>query len=457
MNRRTTAALLGALAWALPAQAAAQTAAPAPAPGQISATGSPTDFTTGAQLPALSYDRVSGRVLALWQVRGSGDTRAVFGRVLDAHGAPAGAQFALPGFAATTTPLTVAARPRAGGWLVGAGVEVAARATRIVTAVVTSAGVPGTRRGISAAAPFADAGVASPQIAFDPRDGHGVIGWFLDTTHGRGGVYARAIDAAGRPAGAAHAIYRSAKGSDSIDGTLSLAFASRTHRWLVAWQHFMSFASTKQIVLKGVYTRRVLSDARPRGPVHALGRGADFSNVSLGTPTLATDTDTTRGLVLYPVSGGEDARNRLQAVRVDAGGAAVGKARTLDASVEPQAAISASLARGSGDGLLLTYVHACQPTAHEGCPQFAPLVSRVLTGKGAPSGASRVLVADAIGTAATVVATAAGSGLVAWEGAALSGPPVEDATAMATVFPHKSEIFVRAVLEEQRELLDAAR
>jgi hypothetical protein len=80
---------------------------------------------------------------------------------------------------------------------------------------------------------------------------------------------------------------------------------------------------------------------------------------------------------------------------------------------------------------------------HEGCPQFAPVVGRALNAFGSPAGAARVLVADAVGRSATLVATGPRSSLLAWEGATLSGPPQFDDTAMFTVFPHKSEIFVR--------------
>jgi hypothetical protein len=437
------AALLGALALALPCAAAAQSVTPVTAPGQISNTGSPLDFGTGAEAPALSYDPVSRRVLALWGVRGRGDTRTIVMRVLDARGTPLGAQIALPGFDAATGAVAVAARPRRGGWVVVASVEVAARATRIVSAFVERSGVPSRRRGISAAAPFSGAGVESPRIAFDPNGGDGVIAWFLDGQHGRGGVYARSVDTSGRPAARVRAIYRSPKGADSIDGSLALGFQPRTHRWLVVWRRFLSFASTQRSVPNNLYARRVLRDGRPRGPIHTLGRPTDFRNASLGTPTLVADTGSARALVMYPISSA-DGRNRLQAVRLDAGGAALSRrARTLTSLEEPLAAMSPSAVAVASSGLSLTYVLGCAPVGHEGCPQFSPIIRRALTSSITPAGAPSVLVADAVGRRAAFVATGPRTSLLAWEGAALSGPPTFDDTAMATVFPHKSEIFVR--------------
>jgi hypothetical protein len=435
---RTIAALLGALAVTLPAGATAQTPTPVTPPGQqLSTTGSPLDFGTGAEAPVLSYDPVSGRVLAVWQVRGSGDTRAVRFRVLDARGRPAGAQVVFPGFDATTTPVAVAPRPRAGGWVIAAGVEVAARATRIVTAVVGRSGVPGRRRGISAPAPFAGAGVASPSIALDPRGGRGVIAWFLDGQRGRGGVYARGIDASGGPASSVRAIFRSPRTANSIDGRLDLVFHPRTRRWLVVWRQFLSLPSTQRRAAKNLFSRRVLGNGRPRGPVHALA-----ATGSSGAPVLEANSGRTHTLVFFTDDDGES-HNLLRALPLGPGGAPFGGRRTISVSDEPLAAASPSVVRVAGSGLLLTYVRDCQPVGHGSCPQFAPVVGRTLNPFGTPAGAARVLVAEAVGRSATLVATGPRSSLLAWEGATLSGPPVFDDNAMATVFPHKSEIFVR--------------
>lgn len=69
----------------------------------------------------------------------------------------------------------------------------------------------------------------------------------------------------------------------------------------------------------------------------------------------------------------------------------------------------------------------------------------MLTTSGSTAGAAGVLATEAVGAAASLVVTGPGSVLLAWEGATLSGPPVEDPNAQAVVFPHKSEIFVRAL------------
>ena len=423
----------------LPAGAAAQTLTPVTPPGQqISSTGSPLDFGTGAEAPVLAHDPVSGRVLALWQVRAGGDTSAVHGRVLDARGRATGAQFALPGFEATTTPVAVAPRPRAGGWVIAAGVEVAGRATRVVTAVVGRTGVPGRRRGISAAAPFAGAGVATPAIAFDPRGGRGVVAWFLDAQRARGGVFARGVDHNGRPAGRVRAIFRPPKEALSIDGRLALGFHPRTRRWLVAWRQFLSLPSSQRRPVKNLFARRVLGNGRPRGPAHALAAvGAS------GTPVLATATGGTHTLAVYARDDGEG-RSSLHTVPLGAGGAPFGGRRTVSVLAEPLTAASPSVIRvNRTGGRLLTYVQACQPVGHGSCPQFAPIVARALNPFGTPAGAARVIVEQAVGRSATLVATGPQSSLLAWEGATLSGPPTFDDNAMATVFPHKREIFVR--------------
>lgn len=434
MRPRTIAALLCALALPLSAGAAAQVPTPVTPLGQISSTGSPLDFSTGAEAPVLAYDPVSGRVLALWHVRGRGDTRSVRGRVLDARGRPRGSQFELPGFVATTTQIAVAARPRGGGWVVAAGVEVAVRATRIVTAAVARNGVPGRRRGISATAPFADAGVASPAIAFDPRGGRGVIAWFLDAQRARGGAFARGVDADGRPTAPVRAIFRPPKQALSIDGRLALSFHPGTRRWLVAWRQFLSLPARPA---RNLFARRVLGNGRPRGPVHALGAAG-----SSGAPVLVPGGGGPHTLALYSSDDG-DGHSFLHVLPLGTGGAPFGGRRTVSVTQEPIAAASPSVVRVVRRGLLLAYVRACEPVGHEACPQFAPVVGRALNRFGAPERAARVIVAEAVGHSATLVATGTRGSLLAWEGATLSGPPTFSDDAMRTVFPHKSEIFVR--------------
>ncbi len=56
MRPRTIAVLLCALALAFPAGTSAQALTPIAPPGQISSTGSPLDFSTGAKAPVLAYD-----------------------------------------------------------------------------------------------------------------------------------------------------------------------------------------------------------------------------------------------------------------------------------------------------------------------------------------------------------------------------------------------------------------
>jgi hypothetical protein len=447
MRPRTKIALLVAsAALAMPSAAGAQTPAT-----QISSTGAAQDLGTDAGAPSLTPDAVSHRVLAVWQVSTTADTRSTAARVLDESGRPVGPQFELPGFAATTSAVVVAARPRAGGWIVVAAVSGAARATRVVSLVVRRDGAVGARHDVSAAAPYETAGIDSPSIALDPRTGRGVIAWFLDATTAkvrpRGGVYARAIDASGRVAGATRAVDVAPQGSSGVDGALTLGFVAKTRRWLAVWQSTRAAGSrSRPRTVNELSARRVLGDAAPRGPVRAVGRPGELVDQRVGDLTLVTDTGSSRPMLLYTLDGrtGVDV---VRLLRLDAGGGAAGRGATTisPAASEPVAYADPTVVRDpASGGFVVAYTEDCAPIGHEQCPEFTVVHGQRLSSGGSLEGAPGVLVGQAAGSGA-LARTAGGAYLLAWPSAVAFGAPYDDPAAMATLYPLKSEIAVRSL------------
>lgn len=363
-----------------------------------------------------------------------------------------GPQLDLSALATSTSAVVVAARPRAGGWIVATVVSGTARATRVVSLVVGSDGAVGARHDISAAAPYETSGIETPGIALDPRTGRGVIAWFLDTlpatTKLRGGVYARAVDASGRSSGAVRAVSVAPKGSSLVDGRLTLGFVAKTRRWLAVWRSSSSAPVTGPTprTVRSLSARRVLSDAKPRGPVLALGRAAELVDQTDGDLTLVTDSGSSNPLLLYTLdtrTGG----NEIRLLRLDSSGAAPGRRATTVSPVaaQPIAYARPTVVREPAIGrLVLAYTEDCVPIGHEPCPEFFAVHAQRLSRGGALAGGASVLVAQAVGAGA-LARTASGSYLLAWPTAVAFGAPYDDAAAMVTLYPLKSEIAVGAL------------
>ena len=422
-----------------PVLLAAPAAARAQAPVLISASGSAADLDTDASRPVLAADRSSGRVLAVWQVRRFTDTSVAFARVLDARGRPLGPQFALPGLGLTTTAFAVAARP-GGGWVVVAGVERANRSTRIVSVAVSCHGVPQGARSVSAAAPSAGAGVATPAVAFDRGSGRGLIAWFLDASSGaprRGGVYVRPVSRGARPAGPAHMVAAAPRGARHIGGGVTLGFSGRARRWLAVWQQDVGYRDGNRRVTTNLYSRGLRADGRGFGARHGLGLAAGRA------PLLIPATRASRAVVVFAQESFDGAR-RLKLVRLDAGGAKIaGSTAVVGTAREPLADTSPQiLPDGDGGRATLYYAQPCAPVGHGACPRYVPVLGQKLDRTGAPRGRPVTIAPRAIGGAISVVATGARSALFAWEAAAVEGMPAFDDTAMRTVFPQKGEIAV---------------
>jgi hypothetical protein len=448
-SRTKIASLVAAAALAAPSAAGAQT--PATPPTQLSSTGAAQDLGTDAVAPSLTPDAVSHRVLAVWQVSTTADTRSTAARVLDESGRPVGPQLALPAFGATTSAVVVAARPRAGGWIVAAAVSGAARATRVVSLVVGSDGAVGARHDVSAAAPYENAGIDSPSIALDPRTGRGVIAWFLDTIavteKPRGGVYARAVDASGRVVGATRAVDVAPKGSSGVDGALTLGFVAKTRRWLAVWQSTRSAGSrSRPRTVRELSARRLLGDATPRGPVRAVGRPQELVDQRVGDLTLVTDTGSSRPMLLYTLDGRTGA-DVVRLLRLDAGGGAAGRGATTisPAASEPVAYAAPTMVRDpASGGFVVAYTEDCFPIGHEQCPEFTVVHGQRLSSSGSLEGAPGVLAGQAAGSGA-LERTASGAYLLAWPSPVAFGAPYDDPDAMSTVYPLKSEIAIRSL------------
>ncbi len=429
-----------ALSWPVEARAA---------PLQLSFSGSPQDLDTDAVAPLLSRDERSGRVLAVWSVRvGTRDLTTTIARVLDARGRPIGAAFKLRGltvFGGGNRPATlmaIAARPRAGGWIVAAAARSAGTRSRVVSAVVTPGGNVGRRRALSAAtAPRTE--IRSLGLAVDPRSGRAIVSWFVNrhskadraTRGSRRAVLARGIDSNGRPRTPVRALYTAPRDSTLIEGEVAIGFVPKTRSWLAVWTHDVRFARKRVI---NIYARRVLGSVRPRGPVRAAGRAASGDEM-FGAPSVIAGTAASGALALFRHETLDG--NRLLLARLNANGVVRGRARTVGARGDGEPTSPSAVVDSSSGGLLV-YGQACSAVGHGGCRQFTPIIGQRLSASGAPFGASRVIRRQAAGPGVALARSETGSYLLAWQAAAVSGAAYYSDNAMFTIFPNKAEIFI---------------
>jgi hypothetical protein len=424
-------------------------------PVQLSATGSAEDFGMGADQPSLAYDSVSHRALAVWQTfdRPAGDARAVAAVVLDANGHAVGPQFVIPALANLASDVAVVARGRSGGFLVAAGVRGVDRASRLVSVVVSPQGLIGPARVLSPPTAFTVGGVGPPAIAFDARSDHAIVSWSVDVVEApgyagqRGGLFARAVDRSGRPAGPVRVLMTQPAASDSLITRVALIYEPARRAWLAVWSRDVAYP---QAGLGGQDLSARLVDARaaPRGPVRVLAGFAQFRGGPLGPPVLASTAHADAALVMYTFDRDTGPRSvRVLLVRSD-GRVITGPPGT--ASVPPT---PAELSAGS-DGQLavfapaigryvLVYSQSCNAVGHTQCAQYAPVLEQLLDTRGRRIGPA-VTVAPTGAGSDSLVRTGSRTFLVAWSGVAASGPAYDGSDGIS-VYPQKLEIFARTV------------
>jgi hypothetical protein len=420
---------------------------------QVSTTGAPGDFSSGASDPTVAFDGASRAVLAVWEIFGpvGSPSDVVAARLLSAGGRPLGPEFLVPGLA-TTAPSGIAVSAVGRGFLIAAAVNTADRGTRIVDVAVSSTGSVGPARALSPAAPFPVASVGAPSVASEVHKGRAIVSWPVDSLATRGyaryagGVSARVVDGAGRPLGPTRQIYGQPAGSSGVDEDVSIAYQPTTGRWLAAWSEQVFYFTAPVHASKSLFARSLTAAARPAGPARRLTSPAEFTNAVLGAPTLATPPASGDWLVLFPFDNGQPRSVRV--IRLAPDGIVAGREPT-QVSVRP-----GSLTAGSAspvaifapalDRYVLVYSQACNQTKGESCPEYDPVVGQLVATDGRRSGGAVTLAPRAIGGDA-LVRTGSHSLLLVWPGAAASGTPYADATAEATIYPQKSEIYAQAV------------
>lgn len=439
---------------------------PGGAPTQISASGSPQDFDTNSHAPVLSADRVSRRVLAVWRVV-STRSPTVVARVLDENGQPLALPVVLRGLSDAHHGYEVVSRPGVGGWIIVAAlgrVDVSGvpggpitQTSTVVAVVVSADGVVGPLRRISPVErlvqadtkPFVSgATLSKPSIAVDRRSGRAVVAWYRTASPGSGsGVYARAIDAEGRPLTPVQRIYAATGKLPHHAGEVALGYLSKARRWIAVWRQREVDRSATLHISEKHFVRRILITGRPRGRVRSIAP-TDLTNEELrqDDPPVVVETANGGALVLLargPRYGAAPLKPTLQLVRLRSNGVPLTRRARVVASTSgpPLYPASPRMMRDPATGqFVLVYAEGCDPAVKDQCPLQRILAQR-LSSAGERLDAAKVLVPEVFDGTVGLARTSSGPLLLAWPGIILKGAVLPSAD-YPPHQPRKSEILV---------------